>query len=124
MNKELLVCNLFDTICATFIFILYDTITRYQNAQSIILVNIYLSVWKPPHVCQTYQRKRRIMEMREGCERNQTLKDRKTTVQRKLNTIYKFNRPGVAGAVLQTALSLIDSLIYEVILCGNIFKTS
>ena len=33
------------------------------------------------------------------------------------------NRPGVAGAVLQTPLLLIDLLINSLILCGNIFKT-
>ena len=34
-----------------------------------------------------------------------------------------FNRPGVAGAVLQTPLLLISSLDNLVTLCENIFKT-
>ena len=35
-----------------------------------------------------------------------------------------FNRPGVAGAVLQTPPWFIHSFINSVILCGNIFKPS
>ena len=36
---------------------------------------------------------------------------------------YLINRPGVAGAVLQTPPLLIDRLIRSLILCENIFKT-
>ena len=35
--------------------------------------------------------------------------------------LHYFNRPGVAGAVLQTASSLIDWLIDSVMICENIF---
>ena len=34
-----------------------------------------------------------------------------------------FNKPGVAGAVIQTSLSFIDSLSQWLNLCENIFKT-
>ena len=38
-------------------------------------------------------------------------------------TLLIFNRPGVAGAVLQTPLYLIKYYIQLIIICENIFKT-
>ena len=41
----------------------------------------------------------------------------------KIWKLWAVNRPNVAGAVLQTPLSFINSLIQSLVLFGNIFKT-